>query len=94
MIHTSHNGKMSAMRNQLRYLSLAFAVRPRFKHLLKIQLVSGRGRAKSRGGGHIEESRYAGLGERTGRWELGGSEAMPVNPELPDLGFKRLSGYA
>jgi hypothetical protein len=37
MIHTSENGNISATRNELRYLSLAFAVRPQFQRLPKIQ---------------------------------------------------------
>jgi hypothetical protein len=37
MVHASQNGNISATRNQLRYLSLAFAVRPHFQRLLKIQ---------------------------------------------------------
>jgi hypothetical protein len=37
MIHASQNGNISATRNQLRYLSLAFEVRPQFQRLLKIQ---------------------------------------------------------
>jgi hypothetical protein len=60
----------------------------------------GLGRAKSRRGGIIEKARYAGLRKKSGnrllkaRRGLRRSEAMPVNSEFPDLGFKRLSGYA
>ena len=64
----------------------------------------GLSRVKSRRGGRIEEAHYAGLREKSGtglliemrlkaRWGLRRSEAMPVNSEFPDLGFKRLSGY-
>jgi hypothetical protein len=82
MIHTTHTGKMSAMRNQLRYLSLAVAVRPRFKHLLKIQ---------HRLLGWVALNPVAVLKAKRG---LRRSEAMPVNSKFPDLGFKRLSRYA
>jgi hypothetical protein len=37
MIHTSQNGNISTTCNQLRYLALAFGVRPQFQRLLKIQ---------------------------------------------------------
>jgi hypothetical protein len=66
-IHASQNGNISANRNQLRYLSLAFAVGPQFQRLLKIQHRRwGWVAPNPVGAGVIEEARYAGLREKSG----------------------------
>ena len=104
MIHDSHNGNISATRNQLRYWSLVSTVMPQFQHVPKIQHRSWAGRAKLRRRGRIAEAHYAGWREEFGNGSgiekrpegyrgLRGFEAMPVNSEFPNLGFKRLSRY-
>jgi hypothetical protein len=66
-VHASQNGNFRATRNRLRYLSLAFTVRPRFQHLLKIQhRLRVWGGAKSLPGARVGEARCRGLGEKTG----------------------------
>jgi hypothetical protein len=64
----------------------------------------GLDRAESRRGGRIEEAHHTGLRKKEAGLEskrglmamrrLRRPEAMAVNSEFPDLGFKRLSGYA
>lgn len=83
------NRNINATCNKLRYLTLAFAITPQFQRLPKIQRRFGLGIARNPVEAGFESKRAL-----TARRGLGCSEPMPVNSEFPDLGFKRLSGYA